>query len=348
MKPIIAGALAAVAALALPAAAAAHPSVYTDTAKVEQPEGSGTFVDQDRYVVANHGFTYVLRETNGVTGDGVFDYKSIPTKLRDGKDWTWLLANGVSGAQAHATCQVAALTSEAAIRGWQGADPFYAYVPFQKDSAGLEDDPSTWIPYVKGLTGVDLATLASPAEAEAACEALPGATYVKADATQSSNAAFNAGLIEHTKAPLDAQIATLTKAVTDANAAKTALQAALDAAKAELVKLATPITVALPSARLKARAFAKHGTRVTLGGVAGSRVAVELAIGERQARKLRLRSSVLARGKATVGADGTASVVLTPSKAAAKALAKRKRAVALTVTARSGDRIASSGATLAR
>jgi hypothetical protein len=59
-------------------------------------------------------------------------------------------------------------------------------------------------------------------------------------------------------------------------------------------------------------------------------------------------STVLATGKATFGADGTAAVVLKPGKAAAKALAKRMKALALTATVRSGDRSATSGATLTR
>ena len=109
----------------------------------------GTFAPQTRYVVANHGFTYVLRESNGDLGGGVFDYKAIPTALRAGKDWAWLVANGTTGAQAHAQCELPALETEAAIRSWQGDDPFYGYVPFQKGSAGLEDDPATWIPVVE-------------------------------------------------------------------------------------------------------------------------------------------------------------------------------------------------------
>ena len=45
---------------------------------------------------------------------------------------------------------VAALETEAAIRAWQGEDPFYDYVPFQTGVApGLEDDPARWIAYVK-------------------------------------------------------------------------------------------------------------------------------------------------------------------------------------------------------
>ena len=107
----IVGTLVGVAALAAPAAASAHPSVYTDTAQVvADPSDPGTLTPQTRYVVANHGFTYVLRESNGLVAadhQGVFDYKSLPGPYRATlATWDDLLEAGAGGAQAHATCQV--------------------------------------------------------------------------------------------------------------------------------------------------------------------------------------------------------------------------------------------------
>ena len=67
------------AALAVPAAASAiRRSTPADRAEETAP---AVFVPQTRYVVANHGFTYVLRETNGDLDGGVFDYKAIPGPL---------------------------------------------------------------------------------------------------------------------------------------------------------------------------------------------------------------------------------------------------------------------------
>jgi hypothetical protein len=356
MKSIrLAGALTVAAALAVPAVASAHPSVYKDTARVlTDPNDPATITDQTRYVVTNHGFTMVLRETNGLAAPkGVLTYSKLPSAYRKTIEFSQWQTEGGTGAQVHATCQVPALETEDAIKGWQGADPFYNYVPFQKDAAGFEDDPATWIDDVRQLTSdaVDLRTLNDAAAAEAACEALPGATatsYTPADEIQTTASALASGTVEHATAPLTAQIATLTKAVTDADAAKAALQTALDAAKAELVKLATPIKAALPSAKLKAGSLAKTGTSVTVTGPAGAPVRVELAISEGQARKLKLKSSVLGSAKATLGADGAAKISLKAKKSARKALRKLKRSVAIEVTVISGDRFTTSGGTLTR
>ena len=230
MKPIV-PALALAAVLALPATAAAHPSVYKDTAQTVPDESQPTVLEpQTRYVVANHGFTYVLRETNLRDTGGMLDYKSLPGPYRATLTWNELVAAGTRGVQPHATCEVAALTSEQAIRSWQDEDPFYAYIPFQTASAGLDDDPATWIPEVKARTGVDLATVADPA---AACAGL-GGTYVPADETQSSNAQFNSGLIEHEVEPLKTALA-------DAEKAKLDLQGLLGAARAEVARLAAQL-----------------------------------------------------------------------------------------------------------
>ena len=362
MKSIrIAGALAVAAALAAPAAASAHPSVYTSQAQVVEDETQPTVLTpQTRYVVANHGFTYVLRESNGDfdgSNRGVFDYKSLPGAYRATlATWDDLRNAGATNAQAHATCRVPQLETEAAIKSWQGTDPFYAYVPFQQTSAGLEDDPATWIPKVKELTAgaVDLSTISTAAAAEAACEGLPGAnadSYVPADVTQSTNEAFNSGLIEHTTEPLAAEIAGLKSTAATNATALTTLQGLLDAAKAEIARLTaavTPLKVTLPSATAKAKTIAKQGATATVTGLAGASTIVELSVSEQRARKLKLKSSVLASKKATIGSDGTATVTLKPGKAARKALKKLKKSVAMTVTAVSADRIATASGTLTR
>jgi methionine-rich copper-binding protein CopC len=337
MKPTV-PALAILAALAVPAAASAHPSVHKDTAQTVPDESQPTvLVPQTRYVVANHGFTYVLRETNDRETGGVFDYKSVPGPYRATLTWDELVAAGTRGAQAHATCEVASLTSEQAIRSWQGDDPFYAYVPFQKRSAGLEDDPAMWIPEVKARTGIDLAGVADPA---AACAGL-GGTYVPADETQSSSAQFNSGLIEHETDTLKAALADAEKATLD-------LQGLLGAARGEVAKLTarlTPMTITLPSATMAAKALRNEGTTATVSGPAGAEVTVGLTVPYGTARRLKLASPRLDREQATLGADGTADVALRPGRKARNALKQAKKALALTVAARTGDRIASSGAT---
>jgi hypothetical protein len=290
--------------------------------------------------VTNHGFTFVLKESNGASDHGMTNYKKLPSAYRSGLTKTQLLAEGDTGAQPHATCRGVSNLGESAILAWQGPDPFYNYVPFQKTAAGLEDDPATWIAVVKDRTGVDLATEADPA---GACAGL-GGTYTPADETVTSTAALNSGFLEHETAPL-------TAAVTDANNAKAALQVLLDGARAEVARLAAalvPMKVALPTARISDSKLAKNGTTVTVTGPVGKAVAVKLAIGESRARKLKLPSSTLARGKATLRADGSAKVALKPGKSVAKRIAKLKRSLSITVTALAGDRVASTTGTLTR
>ena len=148
------------ATLALPAFASAHTSVYQDIGKLvpdppPSPIDYADLDDQTRYVVANHGYTYVLRETNTLTDQGMVDYKRAPGAWRSqpGVTTTDLFNEAGTGAQAHHTCQTGALTTVAAIESWQEVsaagkpEPFYQYVPFQKASAGLGDDPSHWIPW---------------------------------------------------------------------------------------------------------------------------------------------------------------------------------------------------------
>jgi hypothetical protein len=343
-----AGALAVAAALAVPAVATAHPSVYTDSARVlANPNDPNSGVEQTRHVVTNHGFTFVLRETNVLeqgTHKGVFDYSRLPSAYRKTLTWPQLQAEGGTAAQAHATCQVGALETEAAIKAWQDADPFYNYVPFQKTAAGHEDDPARWIPVVQELTGVNLASVADP---KAACEQQLLGTYTPADETQTTTANLNSGYLEHETAPLTAQIASLTASLTDMTTARNTLQGMVDAAKAELAKLATPMQVTLPSARTTRAALGK-GTSITVTGAAGAPVKARLSVWEGQARKLRLKSSVLASAKATLGADGKATVVLTPKAATREALEKLGRSIAMKATVTSGDRIVRTTGTLAR
>jgi hypothetical protein len=334
----LAGALATAAALVLPASAFAHGSVFQTEARL----GAGPET-QTQYVVTNHGFTFVLKESNGATDQGMVNYKVLPRAYRDTLTKTQLLAAGDTGAQPHATCRGVAALDEAAVLAWQDADPFYDYVPWQKGAAGLEDDPARWIAVVQDRTGVDLAT-ADPA---AACAA-QGGTYTPADEIQTTAASLASGTVEEETAPLTAEIGRLTAALTTVDGARAALQAALDAAKAELAKLAAPMRASLPSAKLKARALARKGTTVAVTGTAGAPITVELAISEARARKLKLGSSVLARTKATLGADGTAAVRLKARKPARKALRKLERSIAMEVTVTSGDRFTTSGGTLAR
>ena len=74
----------AMASLAVPASAWAHGSVYTDIARIDTDPAPGPFTlaDQTRHVVTNHGYTFVLRETNGASDKGMIDYSRLPGDYR--------------------------------------------------------------------------------------------------------------------------------------------------------------------------------------------------------------------------------------------------------------------------
>ena len=184
--------LAAVVALAIPAAAAAEPGVTTGTQRLpaagvtfaNDPSGSG-LPTTTRYVVTNNGWAVGFTETAGSgTLGGVLNYNVLPADYR--KDMTAdeerTYPDAQTPVQAHATCegvpQLDPATGGATILAWQkgpaftatvgGApktEPAFNYVPWQKTgvtvsgapanlTAGglLGDDPSTWIPVVKSAT----------------------------------------------------------------------------------------------------------------------------------------------------------------------------------------------------
>ena len=91
----------AMASLAVPASAWAHGSVYTDIAKIDTDPAQGPFTlaDQTRHVVTNHGFTMLLRETNGASDKGMIDYSRLPGDYRASLTPSQALAEGDTAAQ---------------------------------------------------------------------------------------------------------------------------------------------------------------------------------------------------------------------------------------------------------
>ena len=374
-------ALAVTAVLALPAVASAHPSVYITYANVvkpdldPQPGDPVELEEQVRYLVVNHGYPFLFREDNELNAKsqevadrnrGVVGYNLIPGAWReDGpKDFAAVMATGATGVQAHATCVTPALTSEPAITGWQD-DAFYNYVPFQATSAGLDDDPAAWLPTLTAA-GFDITKLGTAAAAEAECEKVAGARYVKADAIQSRPDQLASGTLAHEVEPLEAQIDTLTADKTaltgevntltkerdslKATVFQTSpLQSQVDALTQKVAEANTQVAALTAKAapmQLTLADVSASGAKANVTGQPASKVTVRLLITEGQARRLGLRSVVLASTSATTAADGTAGVTLKLSKAAKKALRAFRGSV--TAEAISGDRIATATSRLAR
>jgi hypothetical protein len=373
-------AVAVVAVLAAPAAASAHPSVYSGEAVIDLNPAPGVFEPgtQVRHMVTNHGYTTVLRETNGVTVDahkGVMSYALLPADRRAMLSATEELATS-TGAQAHATCDVAALNAESAVLGWQEEDPFYNYVPFQKVTAGLDDTAADWIGDVRALTGVDLTQVSDdPAQAatqlKALCESAPpaglGGTFVPADETQNTIAALASGTVEHATEPLQGRIAQLETFTAQLQAQKAAAEQAAAGAQAQLGQVgplqqenqslraevarmrleATPLRIT-PVGKRSAAQLAASGMSVRVTGPAGKRVTVRLLVSEAVAKALRLKSRVLGKKTATIGADATALVRITLGARAKAAIRRANRAMKVSLEAVSGDRSASASRRLGR
>jgi len=361
-----AGALAAL-ALALPATASAVPTVTSVVAKTgnpgvtfaTDPTGAALTDEQTRYVLSLDGYALGFVEDNGVTGGGVLDYSALPADYRAPATAAQKLAfaPAQTDLQAHATCSgVGALSDPATILAWQpnaANDPSYAYVPWQRASAGLGDDPAAWIAVVRSATGVDLATVADP---RAACEGI-GGTYHAADTSSSIAGALVAAAI----APLDAQISALKaseaslrrskeasdRAAATARDAQAAARAAQRAAEEGYQAFFTrPISLTLAQRRFS---LASGVAMVT--GPATDPVALTVEVTRAQRRALRLPSRVLIETTGEIGAEGATLVRLLPDRATARQLRRalgKRRGVAVTVLAESGGSSASVRATLTR
>ncbi|HEX7290851.1 MAG TPA: hypothetical protein VF250_06940 [Conexibacter sp.] len=349
-----AGALAAL-ALALPASAAAVPSVTTVDAKLDaggvtfltDPTGAG-LTTQVRYVVSADGYAAGFAETNGVAGGGVIDYSVLPAAYRAPataeEKRTYPAAQ--TDVQAHATCSgVAALADGANILAWQGREPAYNYVPWQKTSAGLGDDPAKWIAVVRSATGVDLS---ATTDFRRACETGLGGTYHAADSASS----IADVLIANALAPLQRQVATLTRARDASDRAAATARAAQRAAEAAYQALFTkPIELTLAAKRFAPAT----GVAVMVTGSPTDPVDVTLELTRKQARKLGLADPVLAEATGELDDNGAVLLTLKPDRDVVRRLARRPRsrarvarALSVTVEAVSGGNEDSAQAIIVR
>lgn len=327
-RALIATAAAGACALAAPAAAGAAPVVFSTTAKLV-PGGltptiattPADLTDEPQYLLSNGGFTYSLRESNGQVTGGLLDTSKLPLAYRSVIPTSRWLTEAATGAQPHATCDVAALDDTAVVLGWQGSEPSYGYIPFQATSAGLGDDPASWLAKVKTATGVAL----TPATDLAAACAGIGGTFHPADTVVTPAAPFALGLtapLNAQVAALNAKLATLTKAKADA-----------DAQIKDLKLQAATATVKVPSS-----ATLQRGLEVDYSGPPGRPLFVRVWVAERERRELGIPLRTLGTGTATVGANGKIRVIVTPNPRTARVLLKQTTAVPVTLTAISGDR----------
>ncbi len=142
--------------------------------------------------------------------------------------------------------------------------------------------------------------------------------------------------------------ATAQKSAEDKAAAALAAQLAAEdkatkAAAANAQLQARSLTLTLAAKRFPARQAAAMVT-----GPVGGSATVSLKLGKKQATALGLSSTVLATVTKPIGTQGALLVTLTPGRAAAKALAKAKGSVPVTVDVASGGTTSSASATLTK
>ena len=333
MKLFRLAAASVLAALVGPAAAFAHPGVYTVDQAVRS--GSCSYPDasclttRTQYDVANDGWALSFTEDNGLTtpGGGMINYKAMPSGWRTPmtSEDKRTYSDAKTALQAHATCTLPALDSAATL-AWQGSDPFFDYIPWQSKSAGIGDDPAKWIPVVKQKTGVDLTGMADD-HAKAACATLAGSdtAYHKAD----TPATVADALLASVTSPLQSQVSQLQNQVGVLQAGKAASDAAAAAAETARLALANrPLELTL-----SAKKFDLPVAMVT--GAAGTAVTVKVLLSSANAKELKL-SRAIATKKTTLGAQGAELLALSLTKRAAKAIARHGHAMKVTVKAAGG------------
>lgn len=344
-------ALAAGAATLVAAPAAfSHPSTMEYVARVCPSSGActaGTLTNQTQYVILEHGYVTVLRESNSALNRGILNLKNLPSGYRSGlaNKAAWFtadagmatpFANGRTGAadtgaQPHATCRgVAALesgnpTGDANVLGWQGTDPFFNYVPWQAAASGLDDklEVEDWLATASRVSGVTLTTSSTVAQFTAACTGI-GGTYTAADATVTSIASASSGAVADAVAPLNTQI-------TDLRAEIATLQGQV---ASEVSKVTASVarlggfSVAFVSPKVTRTSVASDGIRVTVSGPVGRTARVVVRTREGVAKRLGL-PVVLGMAAGAPGTDGTVSLVVSPGKGALRRIRASQGAVPL-------------------
>jgi hypothetical protein len=328
--------------------------------------------EQQQAVIVNDGYTYGFRETNGVgpvadgpaytggggalayTGGGMLNLsKILPGAYRGSMTELQKMEypQAQTGIQVHATCQgVTALENPNTIaQVWDRPsdhDPFYNYIPWQKDSAGLGDEPEQWIPAVQTATGVDLSTLSTVTEFTNACTGL-GGTYHPADTRSNTATAAIADAVDAATAPLKTQVNSLTAQV----GSLVPQLAQLKTANTQLTNENAQLKANAPGARdlkltLASRRISTKPITTMVTGEAGKTVTVRARISAAAAKALKLKSRTIASERKKLNNQGAALVVLSFSKKAAKALKKAKSALPTTITAASGSDTTSADAKL--
>ncbi|MCB0880079.1 MAG: hypothetical protein KDC46_13995 [Thermoleophilia bacterium] len=320
-----------------------------------------TLPTQEYYVIAEHGYAPLLKETNGSQEGGMLNLKRLPGTYRTsggmtGADWLTFAA-AQTDVQAHPVCEgVSDLQSSANIlaANENPAQPFWNYVPFTKSSSNIADDPADWTDVLQTVLDTNLGAgtydaTNTAAEFETACDGL-GGVYRPADAAGATSPIYSAALSDETT-PLNSQITTLTSektALTNDKATltsdkdtltkdKATLQSTIDDLNKQIEDLKAQVgdlqDAALNVAPVTRRLRVGDATMLVTGN-AKTKVTIRVTVTKAAAKKLGLRSTVLGTKVVTIGANGAVIAEPTFSLKVRKVLARHT--VGATVTARGG------------
>lgn len=311
-----------------------------------------TLPTQQYYVIAEHGYAPLLKETNGSDEGGVLNLKRLPGTYRAGATGAqWLsFAIAQTDVQAHPVCEgVAELQNPTNIlaANEDPTQPFWNYVPFTKTSAGIADTPDQWtdvLATVFTAHALDLATTNTAAEFRTACETGLGGIYREGDAAGAASVIYSAALtdaITAAVAPKDVEIAAKNTEISTKNARITELEglnATLTTAKAAAEKALADAQTALAAERnrpitltLSAKRFDHDHAIALVTGSNGVAVTVKLEVTKAVAKALGVKSTILGTAKATFDQAGARLVWMKPGKAALEALHKATGAIAASV-----------------
>jgi hypothetical protein len=152
-------------------------------------------------------------------------------------------------------------------------------------------------------------------------------------------------------APLQASIDDHTSALAVSAGELADVRGSLDQADAQVASLKAALRslkLSMPATLPSQAGLAVHGLALRLEGPASRATSVRLLIAAVQAKKLKLRSRVIAAQSVSTGADGSASFVLRPAAPAAAALRRQSGRLALLAEATTGDRRSLASAVIGR
>ena len=324
-------AAAVVALLALPAAASAHPGVYTVTQTYRLPNTTCKYGDADQCLPRPPARSTRSQRRLGAQLHRVQQPGAERRPRHDQLQGDARAAGAdTMSAETKRTCagradQPAgprhlhghrARGQGANILAWQGGPVLQLRPVAGARRPASAIDPSEWLTLVKNVTGVDLSALTTVDALKTACERGPvNGTYRTADTPASIT---DAQIAAATGAPLQSQITTLQTGLTNVTAQFTAAETARKAL------VARPLALTLSAKR------APNVVMVT--GATGTAVSVRMRISSADARKLKIARTLATKTK-TLDAQGAGLFTLTPSTKARKAI---KKDVKVTVEAVGG------------